>query len=191
MVATVIAGKRQRRKRADSIAHTFANVIYLERVTPRGQTIIPMVFREVSQIVDWADSDVSKRTNDILKLGGFNLEELDVFVAEELIDGTLGTASQQAVSDICKYTMDLGVRIGRLEVVAERMEKKFDTFASHCTKSLFVLEKRLGEIGQIVSQFVDTSAPGKDVPHDMGGNKEEAEIDLTHVCTLPIVLGQP
>ena len=68
------------------------------------------------------------------------------------------------------------------------MEKKFDTFASHCTTSLFVMEKRLGEIGHIVSQFVDKSATAKDVPHDMGGNNEEDEIDLTNVCISVLVV---
>lgn len=51
-------------------------VFYLERVTPRGKTIIPLVFREVPRIGDWGDSDVSKRMNDILTLGGFNKEEV-------------------------------------------------------------------------------------------------------------------
>ncbi|CAK9181102.1 unnamed protein product [Ilex paraguariensis] len=99
---------------------------------------------------------------------------MDVFVEEELIDDALGTATQQAVSG------DLRVRIGRLEVVAEHIKKKFDTLASHCTTSMSMIEKRLGEIGHM-SQFVDKSVKAKEVPHDMGGNNEEDEIDLTNV----------
>ncbi|CAK9143384.1 unnamed protein product [Ilex paraguariensis] len=83
---------------------------------------------------------------DILKFGGFKLEK------------------------------DLRLTIARLEVVVERMEQKFDTFSIHCTTSLFVMEKRLGEIGHIVSQFVDKSGTVKDAPHDMGGNNE-VELD--------------
>ncbi|CAK9160746.1 unnamed protein product [Ilex paraguariensis] len=108
--------------------------------------------------------------NDILKLGGFNLDELDVLVEEEIIDDVLGIVSQQALLD---------VRIGRLEVVADRIEKKFDTFASQCTTSFSVMEKRLGEIGHILSQFVNKSTTTKDVPHDTGGNNGDDEIDLT------------
>ncbi|CAK9173885.1 unnamed protein product, partial [Ilex paraguariensis] len=113
--------------------------------------------------------------NDILKLGGFNLDELDVFVKEEIIDDAFGTTSQQVVSD------DLRVRIGRLEVVADRIEKKFDNFASQYTTSFSVMEKRLGEIGHLLSQFVNKLATPKDVPHDMGGNNRDDEIDLTKV----------
>ena len=60
------------------------------------------------------------------------------------------------------------VRIGRLEVVAERMEIFFDTFASHSTTSMSMMEKRLAEIGHIVSQIVDKSATMKEVPHCLG-----------------------
>ncbi|CAK9160383.1 unnamed protein product [Ilex paraguariensis] len=93
MVTIATPRNRQRRKRVDSIGETSGQVLYLEHVTPRGQTIIPMIFREVPRIVDWGDSDVNKQMNDILKLGGFHLEELNVFVEEELSDGALGTAS--------------------------------------------------------------------------------------------------
>ncbi|CAK9171460.1 unnamed protein product [Ilex paraguariensis] len=58
------------------------------------------------------------------------------------------------------------VRIGRLEVVAESMEKKFDTFVSYCTTSMSMIEKRQGEIGHIMSQFVDKSAIAKEVELD-------------------------
>lgn len=83
------------------------------------------------------------------------------------------------------------VRVGILEVVADRMEAKFDAFAAQCTTSLSAMENKLGEIGQLVSRFVDTAHTAKDVPHDIGGNIEEPAIDLTKVCTLSVVLLKP
>ncbi|CAK9167279.1 unnamed protein product, partial [Ilex paraguariensis] len=49
-------------------------VFYLERVTPRGQTIIPLVFCKTPQIGDWGDSDVD--LNDPQVVEGHQAEEM-------------------------------------------------------------------------------------------------------------------